>query len=1373
MAGASCKLDNKVSAEITIKKARIRGAVNELFGNIVLVREGRLKPLRDKLDGKKGKTGLLKKQLDLKLKIQNRTIDISKSVKGKIVYKKKQTILPKSELKEAKDELKNISAEIIAIRRDLSDQLKRQKQGKNKYDLVNNIRNKIISRMDRFAETKGFNLDPWLIPRVLKGHITSRGFVFNSLNDLSVDQLRSIDTSLTKMFDMQDKGKLIGKIGGFWSMIVDEFYDPAVATMLYDGTMNALEIIKKTKEFADNREKDIQKMLRPVKIMNEKIQNLIEAVLLKNDNYWGISPEERKKYPKDFKSWTVRQKNKMKEMTINAVHSFINELADGEVKFMQMGKASDYIFAKDDTPIQKNQKKKLLAKINKITNKAMNHQFEEFGEDSLGPDIEYISPDGINRMYYVMIKNILPDGKEVTKAYFIPTKTHDGRYEIIYPFKRSGKNQAKYTQTYLKAYTDKTLGANAFEATKNFEGYYKANHEVKHRGYKYKTVIDKHGNKVIKKAKYDKDIKKEDIVISAWNGFNKMKDSEIPPAGLLDSNAFITKKDSTKGKVEYQKGDHLTIWGALREIRNITTILEKDMLQMSEYNNNKYNSGLKKLKEAFNKETYDELLDELSNTLGMDISIKKYEGTLVSANDNIGVIKKDYYPRRFIDGVKEANLWKALTGMREKIEIIKGNIKFDKDEAVKHRKDHEGRSSSKIAERLKLRMNSLSEYLEDFQIIEAKINMMTNKTSMREYNNIRLNKIVRAGKHRTDFTDAAQRRKDPEVLIDHIRELYGDLYHNQLMADVLPNLAGLANRKDLVAYTVDHVRASVGFVDTRASLFGFDMSFPGWAERMNKIPFIKKKYTPEMVYKGFQKYGMLTSGTLLRTGSSIMNNTQRFNFIISDGWEVSFEAWKRVRNNEPLAEQIAKEAGVLDLVTSLADMLAGGFGDETTGWTDSFIPLGQIALLQGSKFDFIKSKGWFRDLFTKVVTENTRGIKGEALAKEVDMLLNDTWMTIHGITDNVQAAKKTAKRKLKEAIKNKDKKEVIKQQKRLGELAKEKEVISEKDLKNLMSRFRDYGLTQHYIDKFVSYGLSYLPDFMEPLKNYFTFTGVEKRMRMEAAMVGYITAQKAGLMKKHSLDQEKERKQWEDDYPHDWLEPAVLEVIRNTVYASMFGMSTNFHPKIFRGANKLVFQFKQFPFFQSKNDWEIWQNWWRSISTLPVDKRMKEIARLTIPLKGEDKSETRAILRRFLLMRGLISTLSVGLFYLPLISEISSFGARFLQKRFGRAGLGFGFGNALSRGLESPLVAMPQRLLVMMIYLFLGTTGHEDDDDEYDDASKDTFRFFVPYFINIFREMSQKEDNVSKAEHIMHYIPGVSDASDAIIGAYKASQRVD
>jgi len=210
---------------------------------------------------------------------------------------------------------------------------------------------------------------------------------------------------------------------------------------------------------------------------------------------------------------------------------------------------------------------------------------------------------------------------------------------------------------------------------------------------------------------------------------------------------------------------------------------------------------------------------------------------------------------------------------------------------------------------------------------------------------------------------------------------------------------------------------------------------------------------------------------------------------------------------------------------------------------------------------------------------------------------------------------------------------------------------------------------------------------------------------------------------------------------------------------------------MFRGANKLMFQFKQFPYFQTKNDWQLMQNWWRSVEGLSVDKRMNEVRKLLIPTRGQDKSETRARMRRFLLTRATASTLSVGLFYIPLLTEIVGFSSRFVQKRFGRAGFGFGFASALSRGLESPLVAMPQRLIVMAIYTFLGLSGHEDEEEKYDDASRDTFRFFVPYFLNVWWEMFQKEEAVDRAEHIMHYIPGVSDASDAIIGAYKATQR--
>ena len=70
----------------------------------------------------------------------------------------------------------------------------------------------------------------------------------------------------------------------------------------------------------------------------------------------------------------------------------------------------------------------------------------------------------------------------------------------------------------------------------------KAKEEIKHRGYKYKTYIDKEGRRRVKKAKFDKDVKKEDIIIGAWSGYSMMKESDIPPQGLLDKNAFVTKE---------------------------------------------------------------------------------------------------------------------------------------------------------------------------------------------------------------------------------------------------------------------------------------------------------------------------------------------------------------------------------------------------------------------------------------------------------------------------------------------------------------------------------------------------------------------------------------------------------------------------------------------------------------------------------------------------------------------------------------------------------------------------------------------------------------------------------------------------------------
>ena len=154
MAGASCKLDNKVSSEITMQKARIRAAVNEFFGNIHIVTDGKVEPLRKKLKGYKGKKGLIQEQKELSLKLQNKEIDLTKSTKDKIVYKKIDKPLSRDKRKETREQLDTLNSEIKAINQDIQDFSRQKKEGKNKYKLVKAIRNKVISRMDKFAETK-------------------------------------------------------------------------------------------------------------------------------------------------------------------------------------------------------------------------------------------------------------------------------------------------------------------------------------------------------------------------------------------------------------------------------------------------------------------------------------------------------------------------------------------------------------------------------------------------------------------------------------------------------------------------------------------------------------------------------------------------------------------------------------------------------------------------------------------------------------------------------------------------------------------------------------------------------------------------------------------------------------------------------------------------------------------------------------------------------------------------------------------------------------------------------------------------------------------------------------------------------------------
>ena len=1310
---AECKL-NLCLEEISRGQSRIKVALIDAFGKIHFNSKvsddlDTINGIIDDLDqtihsSKEESKKLLKQKKELKLKLKQETDpdkkeDIKLDIDRSIQRRARQQDIEVASRKEKKAKKKDKIEAEVSLR-----------QGRNKSELIQNINRKLYDRIDKLFITKGYNGDPHIYVNALKGFFLENKFVFNELQDLDVDSLRSLNNYIDSVFKKQDKGVKIGT--GIEGTLVDEFYDPVFAAILHDKSLNSLDIIQRSKKFSDDREKDIRLALEPVKQMQEFLNRTIKDLLINNNLFWGLTKEQLKLFPKNKKTWTAKQKLDASEMVSKKVNEFFNDLADGQVRQLKAGKRHQV----EDLLKKGTFKTKFGAlsgasdmlydsqkQLDNIVNEAIKHQFDEFGQDSIGPNLDYIEKDG-KRYYFAMIKE-KERGQEVYRAYYVPTnfnkksQTHSLKYKYINR-KVEGRKLSFVDPKYTENIDKNEALFIKFWKEQGGNGFYKSDKDVVHRGLKERTM-------------YDPDKVNEEMVVSAWSRFTeggKMKNEDVPHTLL---------KPPSNSKFDSEKHD--TLWESLSQIRIITNDLYLKMRDKSLINNKKLTAGLKLLKQSLTVEDYNDLRAEISNIMGIDVKIEVFEGKIYSQNNSIGEIKENYFPRKYADGERAAQIVRVITALKASMTNMESSITSTELQQDAH-KNTTKTLDNNLINKLSYQKESLKGLDEMLKVFEAKQDMIINKTTQREYNQLKGSVSLRSGRQRTIHTNAKNRRKDENVIVDHIQDMYADLHYNSLISDILPSLAGLSDRRDLIEYSVDHIRATVGMDDTRASLFGFDMSFPGWAERLKKIPLIRDKYNEKDISKMLRTWSQVNSGNLLRTMSSLANNTQRLNFGIDHGVDLTKRMYDFISENEEVAEQLAAESGVLDLVNSLADMLVGGF-NQRAELKDGFAPLRDIALLKASKSEFLSSTGWFRDLFATVVTNKDGNIKEQDLKKEIKLLMDNTWEITHGITEGT---------------------------------------LSRKELKSLMKSFKDYGLQQHYINRYVSYGLSYLPKFFEKGKWFFTFTGAEKQMRMEAAVINYLSAKDAGLVREFSEDEDSSA--WKLKYSNEWLEPKVLEVIRTGVYGSMFGMSTNFHPKIFRGANKLMFQFKQFPYFQLKNDWMLFRNWRNSIKGLPAAQQAKEWSKMLIP-SGEygkfsvDKSDTRSKLRRFLLTRGLISFSSTLFFYIPGLNAVTNFSKRFIGKRLSRVGLGYGFGNAMGRGMTSPLVNLPTQMLILLLNSFFAIRGDEDEDLE-EDASIDVYRFFLPFFINIGLELFKSD---SKAEHVMHFVPGVSDASDAIL----------
>jgi hypothetical protein len=1240
----ACK--NPVLTDIVAKQSEIEAALNESFGTIDV-------------------------KTDFKANIKNIKTEIEKSKLEKIKLQKdiKKAKTP-IETKTIRDRLDDLPIKIIGLQKDLEILKKQEKAEPKRVAAMLSIYKRLDDNLQDLSKSRAGYINPFEVLETLKRFLAKRNFIFNSLNNLDLSELWSIDGLLKDLFAFQKRGVPIGKGRFSKSQFANEFLDPVIATIWYDKTFSAANVIFKSQEIADYREATINHFIDKHQVLIDRLKETHENFYTSKGEYFG--DQELLK----LTNKSTYQSEMSESLSYENLVAFVNNMASGEYRYF----TADFI----DTKYNK--------EVKSIVDKAINNQYNMYGtasEQALGPEISYVDLDKDvmigkvnygNRVYYTTVhKKIKQDGETKIVHYTQPVAAekavYKGReiYRLLYTSKGNAKKISMYINSALEAgFKDKIP-----------DGFYGAREEVIHRG--------------IRKSKKGK---AEQISEAAYGQWKPLEDNAIPTK-LLSRNerGFIKTQDG--------KPVHITLWTMLNKQSELLEQIYDTALKMNSENNMSLKSGLAQIKNAFIRGTgtdvgYKEILDELNNISGVKLGLRADKNNIYSTNPNIGKVLRNYFPVQYALNVSIAENINAIQGLERTLER-------DKAELDVLEIDYATTNDPETYGKINFLVNKIDKDEKSHEVLSAKLKSVLGLVSTREYNDISLDKIIRANKHRSNHMNRLRRRRDPDVFNDYVKTFFNDLYSNKLMSDMAPHLSKLWDRPDLVRYLLDHVRASLGHADTQASLFGIDYSNQRAADIKNANPFSKEHYTPESIYQGHLQITGALSGQFLRTPAALMNNTQRVNTIIANGLKSFTRSWKWMRDpvKRKIAEEAAKRAGITDVLVSVSDVFSSGFDPDRAQMKDGFLPIAQVATLKAGIKAFRKNK-WYRKIFDIAIKKRRTTLKKKELIEQVDALMDGTWEVLNGVS---------------------------------------KGTLSKKELELLMDKFKGV-LEQSYIDKFVNYALYYMP----MMKKWTTFTGVEMEMRTET-LIGYaLDAVDNGVAVNEASLTDLELKAWRDKHPHAVLEPAVLQVARQGVYNNMFGMSQNFLPKVFRGYGKLLLQYKTYPWAETMNEFIIIKNYLNMVKGRPnpADFKLNN-------LKDFNTGKVPATLLRLLITRGAITAWNMGWYYVPFYKTIGSSIKLGVNTTLSKTPINWRFSYSVQRGMESPPL---KAILALLAIIFKAANIRDMEDEEEQRNLDELYYFFVPPMISIMHDIASsfyKGGLKEGLESSQRYVPGLSD----------------
>lgn len=557
-----------------------------------------------------------------------------------------------------------------------------------------------------------------------------------------------------------------------------------------------------------------------------------------------------------------------------------------------------------------------------------------------------------------------------------------------------------------------------------------------------------------------------------------------------------------------------------------------------------------------------------------------------------------------------------------------------------------------------------------------------------DYDKKEMNQIWKGvhGKHRVHFTDRLQARDDKEVIRDYIYKMYQAVVSNDIRISMLETI--LNTDAVTAEFTIDHAAVALGDIKTRAEFgpFKYDNeTVAKWVSDHYKNSDVK--VTPELVHQ--QSLFMTTHISSVNLGmwTSTTNNFQRLNNVLAYSFNRSLEAIQLRRKGDGVYtaeqyEEFARHAGVLEPTLFFADIMSiGGGGSDAFNF---IIPYKDLIRLKLSKKDFVKETDHFDKMLKNTTLRERNRINAQkGIRKQL------------ALTEKELAELKNRKGYFHDFIHTK-----------------------EQDVKKLkaMAKKIQLDIRDSYLRKVIEWKLTYFPAG----EDIFTMLGTEHAMRTEDAIIGFMEARKRGMLDESDLS------------TPIFKQPNAVRMARLVVYNSSFGMSSQFHSKMFRGGfGKAFWQYKQYQWSQSVHDWKKFSSFidsaeYNNILTSGPEglyRLTKELARITgKPITGQQTRDIPAQkMIKYLLSRGISSLVSLGMMgFVPLLGAPLMYLARKITRN--------PFGGRAIRGTQSPILMYPLRALLLAFMLAVRMT---DDEDEFDKTLKEFLMDWLPPILNV------------------------------------------